>query len=142
MIEYVYTSSAVGPFTEDDLLELLGKARKNNENLGITGMLLYKDGDFMQALEGNEDRVRELSKRIAEDPRHTNFKVLLERSCTQREFPDWSMGFQNLNDISSEEVPGYSTFLNSPLRSLPFATDPTLCRRFLLLFKNKTISVV
>jgi hypothetical protein len=119
------------------LLELLEKSRKNNAKLGITGMLLYKDGEFMQVLEGEEKAVRSLSKRIAEDPRHTNFIILMDRVCTQREFPDWSMGFTNLDELTAQDVPGYSRFLDSPLRTLPFTTDPTLCRRFLLLFKNR-----
>jgi Sensors of blue-light using FAD len=138
MIEFVYSSSSVGQFTEDQLLELLAKSRRNNKNLDITGMLLFKDGDFLQVLEGEEDRVRALSKKIAEDPRHDNFKVQLVRPCTKREFPDWSMGFQNLDELSPQDVPGYTTFLDSPLRSLPFTADPTLCRRFLLMFKNRT----
>lgn len=142
MIEIVYTSSAVEPFSEDQLLGLLEKSRTNNENLGITGMLLYKDGEFMQVLEGEEDAVRSLSERIAADPRHTNFKVLMDRVCTQREFSDWSMGFTNLDAITAQDVPGYSRFLDSPLRSLPFSTHPTLCRRFLLLFKNRVINGV
>ena len=142
MIEIVYTSSAIKPFSEDQLIALLQKSRTNNAPLGITGMLLYKNGEFMQVLEGEENAVRSLSKRIAADPRHTNFKVLMDRPCTDREFPDWSMGFHNLDELAARDVPGYSTFLDSPLRSLPFSTDPVMCRRFLLLFKNRVISGV
>jgi hypothetical protein len=138
MIEFVYSSRAIKPFTHDELLDLLAKARTNNESLGITGMLLYKGGEFMQVLEGDATKVYALSARIAEDPRHTDFVKIMERTCTEREFPDWSMGFQDLNDVDPADVPGYTTFLNSPLRSLPFTTDPTLCRRLLLLFKIRT----
>jgi len=49
MIQLVYTSSSIKPFSIDELLLLPDKARRNNSKLGITGMLLYKDGDFMQA---------------------------------------------------------------------------------------------
>jgi FAD-dependent sensor of blue light len=142
MIEIVYTSAAAEHFSEEQLIELLRKSRINNTRLGITGMLLYKNGEFMQVLEGEEDAVRSLSKRIAADPRHTNFKVLMDRPCAEREFPDWSMGFTNLDAVTAQDVPGYSRFLDSPLRSLPFTTDPTMCRRFLLLFKNRVISGV
>jgi Sensors of blue-light using FAD len=137
MIEFVYSSRALKPFTHDELMDLLAKSRTNNESLGITGMLLYKEGEFMQVLEGDATKVSALSARIAEDPRHTDFVKIMERPCTDREFPDWSMGFQDLNEVDRADVPGYTTFLNSPLRSLPLTTDPTLCRRLLLLFKNK-----
>ena len=141
MIQVVYTSSSVKPFSNGELLQLLDKARRNNEKLGITGMLLYKDGEFMQALEGDEARVHSLSAIIAKDPRHKDVMVLLDGSCTEREFPDWSMGFRNLNDIDPQEVPGYSTFLDSPLRAHTFVNNPALCRKLLLLFKTKPVGV-
>ena len=137
MIQFIYVSSAVKPFTNDELLQLLDKARENNEKLGITGMLLYKAGDFMQVLEGDDTAVRWLSSRISKDPRHRDVKALIDGPATEREFPDWSMGFRNLNDLDPLEVPGYSTFLDSPLRAENFAAKPSLARTFLLLFKDK-----
>ena len=137
MIQLVYVSAAVTSFTNEELLQLLEIARRNNERLGVTGMLLYKDGEFMQALEGDEPTVRELTEKIRRDPRHTDIRILLERPANAREFPDWSMGFQNLNELP-QDVPGYTTFLDSPLRSHIFGANPALCRRLLLLFKKRS----
>jgi hypothetical protein len=53
----VYVSAAVTWFSEAELRALLTGARFRNENADITGMLLYKDGNFMQALEGSEAAV-------------------------------------------------------------------------------------
>jgi hypothetical protein len=142
VIQLVYVSSAVTPFTNEELVALLEKARSNNEALGITGMLLYKNGDFMQALEGEEQHVVALAGHIAKDPRHTDVRVILQAPTKLREFPDWTMGFHNLNDIDPQELPGYSTFLNSPLRSQAFTSNPAFCRRLLLLFKTKPQRVV
>jgi hypothetical protein len=47
----VYSSSAVKPFSEEELVALLQQSRQNNERLAITGMLLYKDLGFMQVIE-------------------------------------------------------------------------------------------
>ena len=141
MIRFVYTSSSVKPFSNDELLLLLDRARRNNSKLGITGMLLYKDGEFMQALEGGEAQVHSLSAQIAKDPRHKEIMTVLDSPCTEREFPDWSMGFRNLNDMAPQEVPGYSTFLDSPLRAHTFVNNPALCRKLLLLFKTKPVGV-
>jgi Sensors of blue-light using FAD len=137
MIQLVYVSSSVKPFSDNELLQLLEKSRRNNDKLGITGMLLYKNGDFMQALEGDEVQVRALSAQIARDPRHKDVSTLLDGPCVTREFPDWSMGFRNLTGMDPLDVPGYSTFLDSPLRSLAFTNSPALCRELLLLFKTK-----
>jgi hypothetical protein len=136
MFQLVYVSSSVKPFSNEELLQLLVKARQNNEKLGISGMLLYKDGDFMQALEGDEAKVRSLSAKIATDPRHKVVYTVLQGPCAEREFPDWSMGFRDLSLVDPREVPGYSTFLDSPLRAAAFKESAAACRKLLLLFKN------
>ena len=46
----VYVSLANQEMSESHLEDLLKKARIKNETLNITGMLLYRDGFFMQAL--------------------------------------------------------------------------------------------
>lgn len=140
MIQLVYVSTSVKPFNNDDLFELLAKARESNEKLGITGLLLHKNGEFMQALEGDADSVHSLSAKIAKDPRHKEIQILVDDPCRRREFPDWSMGFQNLNEIDPRDVPGYSTFLESPLRAHNFMNSPALCRQLLLLFKTKPVN--
>jgi hypothetical protein len=45
----------------------------------------------------------------------------LWREIEQRDFPDWSMGFRDLNDPSLAATPGFSQFMNLPPheRSLP-----------------------
>src|SRR4028118_630971 len=97
MFFLVYVSSATRPFSGEDLRVLLETCRKNNAELGITGMLLYKDGNFMQVLEGDEEAVRGLHARIAADPRHRAEITLQEGFAEWRQFPDWSMGFRDLN---------------------------------------------
>jgi hypothetical protein len=52
MIYLVYVSSAVKPFLSSELVDLLSKSHVYNTEVGITGMLLYKDGNFMQTIEG------------------------------------------------------------------------------------------
>jgi hypothetical protein len=93
MFFLVYVSSATRPFSGEDLRVLLETCRKNNAELGVTGMLLYKDGNFMQVLEGDEGSVRGLYERIAADPRHGGEITLQQGFAEGRQFPDWSMGF-------------------------------------------------
>lgn len=71
LVAAVYVSSAVAPFTPQELLELLRRARQDNEAAGITGMLLYRSGNFIQTIEGPAAAVDTLLKRIACDPRRT-----------------------------------------------------------------------
>ncbi len=65
MFFLVCVSSATRPFSGEDLRALLETCRKNNAGSGVTGMLLYRDGKFMQVLEGDEGTVRALYEGIA-----------------------------------------------------------------------------
>ncbi len=41
MIQLTYLSTPTRPMSNDDLMDILEKARLNNAGLGISGMLLY-----------------------------------------------------------------------------------------------------
>ncbi|HVR76154.1 MAG TPA: BLUF domain-containing protein, partial [Planctomycetota bacterium] len=86
MFVLLYVSSAVKPFSQPALVKLLEKSHVNNAKRGITGMLLYKDGNFMQVLEGEEEAVRALYARIALDPRHRGLITLLQGPQAERQF--------------------------------------------------------
>lgn len=58
--ELIYISAARHNFTEEELQELLVKARHNNQSLGVTGMLLFHEGSFIQASEGEKGQVEKL----------------------------------------------------------------------------------
>jgi hypothetical protein len=95
MYQLVYVSSARTGLREDDLHDILCHARQTNKAMGISGMLVYLDGYFLQVLEGRPERVRALYARIAADPRHGGARVLIESDIAERAFPDWSMGFRH-----------------------------------------------
>jgi len=134
MHSLVYVSSAAQLFSKEDLAALLVKSRANNEALRITGVLLYKGGNFMQVLEGEKERVLGLKNRIATDPRHRGLMVLLEQELPQRDFDKWSMGFRDL-DADLASIPGYSQFLNIGLDSKEFR-EPARVRKLLDVFKQ------
>ena len=141
LFSLVYLSTATVPFSKLDLLELLGKSRKNNATLGISGMLLFKDGHFLQVLEGEEKKVQPLYEKIALDTRHENPFILAMEYRSDRTFPDWSMGFHDLRSGDVEKIPGFTVFLDTNLTSDDFAADPGKARKLLLLFKeDKLIS--
>ena len=94
MYQLVYVSSTRPDLSEDDLQDILCRARETNKTLGVTGMLVYLDGCFLQVLEGRPECVRDLYARIEADPRHFGAKVLIESDIAKPAFPDWSMGFR------------------------------------------------
>ncbi len=133
----VYVSSAVELFSQAELRALLDTSRRNNARSGITGMLLYKDGNFMQVLEGPAASIRDVHERIGRDPRHTGLITLMERPIAQRQFTDWSMGFRNLADAELRATPGYNEFLNVPLKDAALISEPSRVDKLLRFFREK-----
>lgn len=136
MIHLIYASSAIAPLTEQELIDLLKQAREKNAQLGITGMLLYKGGNFLQVLEGDEEAVMSLYKTIQNDPRHRQVMTIAKRKVSERTFPDWQMAFVNLQTVKPEDIPGYSQYLTEPFTPENFEQNPSLAHRFLQVFKE------
>ena len=97
LISLVYISTATAPLDDAALHGILTRARENNARLDVTGMLLYREGQFVQILEGASGAVHDLADEIRADPRHTDMSVILDEPIEAREFSDWSMGFQPMS---------------------------------------------
>lgn len=95
--QLLYVSGASGAVTDADIEQILASSRRNNAARGVTGMLLYADGAFIQVLEGEERTVKALAERISQDRRHRNFMVLCEQRAETRAFAQWQMGFKKLD---------------------------------------------
>jgi hypothetical protein len=105
MLSLIYSSVATSVLEPHELTALLEQSRASNEQTGITGMLLYRNGYFLQVLEGPDTAVRQKMQAIRDDARHTKVSVLLEDVIEDRQFPDWTMGFPAEDEL--EHVPGY-----------------------------------
>jgi hypothetical protein len=119
----IYVSSATIRLSQDGLLELLKHARVKNEARGLTGMLLYRDGTYMQFLEGQRADIDELLNRLRGDPRHKAIRTLREGTVPERLFPDWSMAYKNLAGLRSSQIPGFSERLQAQYINEP-GKDP------------------
>jgi hypothetical protein len=136
LIHLVYVSSATHSFAASELLALLEGSRRNNAPAGITGLLLYRDGNFMQVLEGEETAVTDTHARISKDPRHDGLITLLRAQITERGFGDWSMGFRNLDSAEIRNTPGYSEFLNEDWKGRPMQESPDRALTLLRVFRQ------
>jgi hypothetical protein len=110
LVAAVYVSSAYGMLPEQEILEILRISRLNNERHDITGMLLYRDGNFLQVLEGPAAAVDKALEKIKRDPRHHGVILMSRRSVEERQFADWTMAFRNMSRNGAGEE-GYSPFL-------------------------------
>lgn len=139
IFQLVYVSSAKTKFSEAELEALLDQSRRKNTRLGLSGILLYADGNFMQLLEGEEKQVRSMYTRIAEDPRHDGCMILISGPAAERTFPDWTMGFRNLASAEVRALPGYNSFMNHDARGDTFPTDPNRALSLLRTFRANLI---
>ena len=136
LCQLVYTSTALEPFDKTELMALLEDNARRNAQSGITGLLLYKDGCFMHALEGDEDAVTALFAKISHDPRHHHIIPLIHERVEQREFPDSAMAFPDSESAELRDLPGYSQFLNTPPADEWRSKELSKCQKLLLLFKQ------
>jgi hypothetical protein len=109
--QIIYVSEATEQFAAADLLGLLEVARRSNTRIGVTGLLVHRGGTFLQCFEGPPHAVETLLSRIRNDPRHAAVTVLQDRITTERLFPDWCMGFEEVAQVIPATFPGLSQVL-------------------------------
>ena len=95
-----YHSFADPKISEEDIENILTTARTANFMREITGCLIYRNGIFLQWLEGPCLHVKETYTKIAEDPRHNNAIVVMNEVLSSRFFPDWRMVYDSGNKLS------------------------------------------
>jgi hypothetical protein len=110
MIHLIYASVATQNFGTAELAELLRQSRQANERDGLTGMLLYSDGNFFQVLEGEPATVDALYQKLHLDTRHRQLTQIIREPIVKRYFGDWSMGFSNVSQGELTDIDGLNDF--------------------------------
>lgn len=113
LVHCIYASAATEEFTPAELDELLSVARRNNNKLGITGMLLYEKGSFFQILEGASEAMEPLYQKISADKRHSRITKLIFEPIEARSFANWSMGHATVSINQLSEIEGLNDFFQS-----------------------------
>ena len=92
LVRLMYASRAVGAVDHEELVAILRKSKTHNPQVGVTGVLCFSGGIFLQVLEGGRSAVNQLYNRIAADPRHTQVELLGYEEIGERRFAGWAMG--------------------------------------------------
>lgn len=100
LVRLVYASRAVRDLSPQDLQDILRRSREHNPSEGITGLLCFNDGVFIQVLEGGRDAVNARYKRIVMDERHDQPILLRYEEIGERRYAGWSMGQVNLHRLN------------------------------------------
>ncbi len=110
LVHLIYASTAVNDFDQQELVVLLRKAREANAQVGITGMLLYIEGNFFQVLEGEPAAVDRQFAKIALDKRHAKVVTIIKEPIVKRAFGDWTMGFAEISVREFQRLDGLNDF--------------------------------
>ncbi|CAM3933500.1 BLUF domain-containing protein [Paracidovorax anthurii] len=107
LVRLLYASRAVD--TSSAAIEsILGQSRQHNPACGITGVLCYGGGVFLQAIEGGRSAVSQLYGHIQRDVRHKDVELLHFEEIEARRFSGWTMGQVNLGKINHSILLKYS----------------------------------
>jgi Sensors of blue-light using FAD len=126
LVRLLYASRAAVGFGHDDLVAILRKSKVNNPRLGVTGVLCFADGIFLQALEGGRSQVSTLYNRIVADDRHHEACLLSFEEIGECRFEGWAMGQVNLGRLNPAQVIKYSESATLDPFSLPAAASLAL----------------
>jgi hypothetical protein len=107
LVRLLYASRAIDPASAE-IEEILAQSRQGNPGLGITGILCYGGGIFLQAIEGGRNAVSELYGHIQRDPRHKDVILLHYEEISERRFSGWTMGQVNMSKINASILLKYA----------------------------------
>ena len=107
LVRLLYASRAAdqSPAATD---AILAQSRSHNPACGITGILCYGGGIFLQALEGGRTQVSELYGHIQKDIRHKDVILLHYEEISERRFGSWTMGQVNIAKLNTSILLKYS----------------------------------
>jgi Sensors of blue-light using FAD len=108
LVRLLYVSRLADSTKPEVIDGILSDSRKHNPELGITGILCYGAGIFLQAIEGGRSQVSELYNHICKDKRHKDVVLLDFEEIHERRFGGWTMGQVNLAKLNTSIVLKYS----------------------------------
>jgi Sensors of blue-light using FAD len=131
----VYVSTATERADVAQIDSLLDRAQANNARAGLTGVLLFDGGCFMQYVEGSAESMGRVYTRIKASTLHTGIVELMREPIVRREFPEWSMAFRSVNAFGMSHPAPQSDLLAPPGDAA--ADSPSIARTILARFWNR-----
>lgn len=133
----IYTSISTHLFSQEQINELLKESRRNNSKKGITGLLIYNKGSFLQILEGEESSVLDLFEKIKRDKRHKQISVMTSFVNDHRVFEKFPMGYAEVDQNDFKDIYAMKGFFSSD--NWMFEADNVQIRYLLFAFENEKL---
>jgi len=108
LVRLIYASRAADSVNAESLTHIMKVSRANNAARGLTGVLVFSDGVFLQLLEGGREAVSAVYNRISNDERHRDVMLVSYDQINERRFAGWAMGQANLSRLNPGVLLKYS----------------------------------
>jgi len=107
-----YISNAKPNFSFYNQEVLFRQTKENNDNVDISGALIYYDFTFLQILEGEDTVIVPLFEKIRKDNRHHDIIEITNTSINNKSFQNFGLGYEIISDIEKlYSLKEYADFL-------------------------------
>ena len=134
MHQLVYSSRSRKNFSASELKSMLETFRAYNASVGVSGILIYSFGRFLQLIEGEKATVEALFASILKDGRHFDIDRI-NVQLPRRLFQEWSMGYFDL-DRDARPTAGFAG--RSPNVDIHLIDEATICE--MLIYFSETLT--
>lgn len=137
MRQVVFLSIAARPMSEAALADYVTESRFTNSRYGITGVVLFKAGSFLQALEGPDEGVLEVYRQLGSDARHARVTLISEKFISERQYTSTHVMLYNLDQLQSSGTPSVRSFARVPLTMGLLCDNPSRAHQLLLALRSR-----
>lgn len=103
----IYESTATGSTGSlTNLAVILSESQHNNARSGLTGALAAHRDRYIQVIEGQPEALDGLLRRLENDPRHKDIRIVQRSPADERQFAEWTMA-------SARVTPGLAQALDA-----------------------------
>ena len=101
---YVSRSRIHAADLEDEIANLVQRARLKNKVLQVTGVLVFDGTHFAQFVEGPQQSVSGLRSAIEEDSRHHDVRTILYAGEQSRKMAEWTLGYSGRSLVITRAI--------------------------------------
>ena len=101
LVRVFYVSAIAASATTVEIQTISSTAQIRNRRLDVTGVLVRSSHHFAQVLEGRQEAVEDIVRRVLNDDRHDRPRLLLEESIWRRAFSEWSPEIAQREDLGA-----------------------------------------
>ena len=104
----LYESTATTDFPSPEDKDIIDTALAHNDEMDVSGYLVRTRLKYYQVLEGEHDVLEDLLGMIQRDRRHTNVKILSDKTTDKRLFAKWGMGYHLVTEQERDVFVGWA----------------------------------